>query len=176
MRMNKVILIILALILPFMAFAEVHSLCVTQNDDNAHLYHLQVETDDRGELLNLIEERFLNLDDFNNNVINRIRKFNKGDLDRGVILYSKQGFDVIRLQTENLSLQDGGSARMFYKTNVLFQRSWSMKYSEGLNIIRKHGSWYATDIRGDRFNYAFFRAGKTGVKDINLSYRAEFDL
>jgi len=156
--------------------AEIFSICVTQNDDNSELFQLLVETDDDNKLIHLIQRRFLNEDDFLMNRVNLTRVFNRTQLESGVILYEKLGYEVIRLQVENLNLSTGGTARMYYKTNVLFQNSWSKKRSNLFNIKEANGSWYATDSNEDRFNYAFINAGRTGLKNIIFSYNPEFDL
>ena len=169
-------ILLLTLLVSTQIFAATDFLCIVKNDNNSEIYTLFAESNEQGHLINLVENRYGTTSEYEANTPNRVRKFNEADLAKGVVMYSQQGFDIIRLQADSLSPTQGGFARMFYKKNVLTQRSWKTKYSEKLQVINDNGTWYAADENGARMNHAFFYTGSFGVGSIKFSYMPEFDL
>ena len=169
-------ILLLTLLVSTHLFAGTDFLCIVKNDNNSEIYTLFTETNEKGNLEYLVEKRYGTTSDYEAGTPNRTRKFNEADLAKGVVMYSQQGFDIIRLQADSLSPTQGGFARMYYKKNVLTQRSWKTKYSEKLQVINDNGTWYAADKNGARMNHAFFYTGRFGVSRIKFSYLPEFDL
>lgn len=171
----RVFIILAFLLYSITSFAEVHFLSLIENDNNPEVFTLSLETDTKDQFTTLIQTRYQDLEQFELGNPVEIIKVNEQQLSAGVILYKQQGFDIIRLQAESIDVKRGGSARMYYKSNVLTQRSWKRNKSQLLKVINAGGSWYAAQENEARINHAFFKTGSLGIKRIQYSYRPELD-
>lgn len=178
MKTQIITLISLFLVaLSFNVSAADQFLCMTQNDKNPATITLSVRSNNDGQLTHIIEKIYDNEQKFLQDLPKKVETFSLKQLKKGVILYSKQGFDIIKLKLDNFTAKAGAYARLFYKSNVLTQRFWRKKRSRVIQLLTDgSGNWYTVDSNGARMNYTFFKTGKYGVKEVQFNYKAELDL